>query len=262
MTNAPESMKRPIEHRRHSRRGFTDLAGQFDIPALANSDLDLEYHPPEGPITYAKRIKTAHEPVRGLEIRLDPGGELQVLVLTPDRKPLKEAHVILIRRTYWSGPRISGNGMSQAEMKRSSDDGTALFKDLNSTYAQLEPRLERASVDIEATHPDYDPAEENGIRIEPATVNHLELTLLPRDTSAEIDGVVRDTDGHPIEGVHVQVYGFSNFKTAATGPLGYFQFKDLRPGDYSLQFNHPNYRWVYKRITAPQLDIEVQMQKP
>ncbi len=236
-------------------KALTDATGRFTLPVLQDSLLNLSATPPRGPKSFHPPIQVQRDPIKNLEIVLDPGAALELIALDPDGKPLPGAVVWAMRRTY------ATNWSSASHFRREPADeaGRLLIEDLPSSGAVLDPKFDRVSMDAGAEHEDYDTVEVTDIRLEPGVTNRQEFRLLAKDISGVLEGFVRTESGTPIEGATVQVQGKA-MKITTTDALGYFHIEEIRPDNYYTRIDHPDYKTWGERLDVPAHDVSVTLE--
>jgi TonB-linked SusC/RagA family outer membrane protein len=84
---------------------------------------------------------------------------------------------------------------------------------------------------------------------------YLFLTFSVAASAQSIKGTVKDASNEPIIGATVKVDGTSY--GAVTDPLGYFEIKKLKAGNYRLKFSSMGYATVTKEVTLGETDVVV-----
>ncbi|MDZ4666593.1 MAG: SusC/RagA family TonB-linked outer membrane protein [bacterium] len=84
---------------------------------------------------------------------------------------------------------------------------------------------------------------------------YLFLIFSASTTAQSIKGLVKDVGNEPVIGATVMVEGTSY--GAVTDPLGFFEIKKLKPGDYRLKFSSVGYSNVIKEVTLGSADINI-----
>ena len=61
-------------------------------------------------------------------------------------------------------------------------------------------------------------------------------------------GTVADTDGGPLPGARVEIVGPTQTTPEKSGGMGFFLFRDLAAGEYTVTVSHPNFTSAAQKV--------------
>jgi hypothetical protein len=217
---------------------FTDAQGRFVLAAPANAKVQVVALVGELR-SYSEPFDVGTQPVSGIVLTLDPGGDLIVKCTDEAGKPAGDLTIWMMNRTYAENWSSAERFMMQ---RVSGADGYLSAKALPSHDSIMPMELENRSLDVGIQSSDqWMDTEERGIVITPRKTTTVVLKLKPKEATHFIDGVVLDWQRNPVEGAVLQAWSEGGRAEVTSDALGAFRFEKLSPGTYSIEASHPSY---------------------
>lgn len=240
----------------HAPWQISDRRGRFELTVPARATVQAEAQGDGYVTSFSKPVHTGDDDVEGVEVVMDVGANLRILVQDEEGQPVEGASVSVMRRIFEQ--RSSSADVHEAGQTDSR--GLVELQSLISGSGIPRHPFNRAQYAISARKEGWIPSTEIHHDVPAGETSTVEITLRRGEPDLVIAGIVVDEEGEPFEGATVTARRPRQpGHQATTGSDGRFRIEGLYDDDYHVEANvgRTGSHAALGRIPAGSEDLEI-----